>query len=192
MVEVVIIESRSASDIFDGRSEGESLQHVLKLENVRAKLFNVCNRKQLQKALDYAAKDSVTYVHFSGHGSDDGFTLTSYDFGDKDDGFVSWQDFDEMAWPKLKGKCLCFSSCDIGRGVEAVFDFHKSFCNAIVAPTRKITWGEGLVAFSAFYHRALEEDTSTKKDVSVMNRIVGAGTFKFIAANHRNATFAIG
>ena len=108
MVEVVIIESRSASDIFDGRSEGESLQRVLKLEGIRAELFNICNRKQLQKALNYAAKHSVNYVHFSGHGSEEGFTLTSYDFGDEDDGFVSWQDFDDIAWPKLKGKCLCF------------------------------------------------------------------------------------
>lgn len=190
MVNVVIIESLGFDDIYHRRDEGEALQKMLSLAGVSTRLFKVCTKSQLRKALKYAQKESVRYVHFSGHGAEDGFCLTSYD-ADTEAGFITWHDFDEMAWPWLKGKCLCFSSCDIGKGVDGLFEMHKTFCNAVVAPVRKITWSEGLVAFGAFYHRALEAQTSTESDVRVMNGIVGAGTFRLTLAERSHTTYAL-
>ena len=168
--EILIIESRSANDIYDDRYEGETLKEVLKLQGISAKHFEVVNKAYFEKAIKYAANENIKYVHFSGHGCEDGIELT--------DGFITWKEFDQIAWPHLKDTCLCFSSCDVANGVEEIFEYHKSFCNAVIAPTRPITWGEGLVAFSALYHRALSCSTSSSQDVRVLNHIIGKGTFR--------------
>lgn len=183
--EILIIESRSAKDIYEERFEAGTLKQILKLECVSAKHVEVVNRQYLIKAIKYAEKEHVRYVHISAHGDQKGFVLTDGDF-------ISWRDFDEIAWPKLKNTCLCFSSCSVGQGAEELFTYHKSFCNAIVAPTRVINWGEGLVAFSALYHKALSTESSTAQDVKVMNHIVGAGSFRFIESPFKSTTYTIG
>ncbi|HII4333219.1 TPA: hypothetical protein ACY4P8_004670 [Vibrio parahaemolyticus] len=182
--EILIIESRSAEDIYDDRYEGATLKDVLKLQGISAKHFEVVDKGYFEKAIKYASKEHIKYVHFSGHGSPEGIALTN--------DFITWKEFDQMAWPHLKGTCLCFSSCDVAKGVLEVFEYHKSFCNAIIAPTRPITWGEGLVSFSALYHRALSSSTSSTQDVRVLNHIVGAGTFSFLASSYQSTTYVVG
>lgn len=181
---ILIIESRSDLDIYDERCEGNTLKKVLELQGVNAKCIEVVNEGMLIKALKIAQREHIKYIHISAHGSSDGFILT-------DEGFITWKDFDRIAWPILRGKCICFSSCSVGRGAEQLFNFHKSFCNAIVGPTRNITWGEGLVAYSAFYHRAQSHEKSSFQDVRVMNHIVGAGTFRLIDSPYVSSTFTI-
>lgn len=183
--EILIIESRIPKDIFDDRFEAGTLKQILKLQDVHAKHMEVVDREYLVKAIKYAERENIRYVHFSVHGNPDGFALTNGDF-------ITWSEFDEIAWPRLKNTCLCFSSCSVGQGADELFDNHKSFCNAIVAPTRNIGWGEALIAFSALYHRALSTKTSTVQDVKVLNHIVGAGTFRLIESPYRTTTYAIG
>jgi len=181
----LIIESRSPEDIYNEVFEAKTLQEVLNLQGVDSKHIEVVNRDLLAEALSFAEKEHIKYVHISAHGAPNGFCLTDGDF-------ITWREFDEIAWPYLKNTCICFSSCSVGLGAEEIFTFHKSFCNAIVAPTRKILWGEGLVSFSAFYHRALSQETSTSQDVKTLNHIVGPGTFKFIESPYRSTTYSIG
>ncbi|HAT6802184.1 TPA: hypothetical protein JAN03_09170 [Citrobacter freundii] len=181
---ILIIESRSDIDIYDGRKEGITLKEILALHGVHAKNFEIVNRKMLIKALKVAQREHMKYVHISAHGTDKGIILT-------DEEVVTWKDFDQMAWPILRNKCICFSSCSVGRGVAELFKNHKSFCNAIIAPTRDITWGEGLVAYSAFYHRAQFFEKSSCQDVRVMNYIVGAGSFKLIQSPYKASTYTI-
>lgn len=183
--EILIIESRSDQDIYDGRCEGDTLKRVLELQGVNSKSIEVINERMLVKALKMAQRENIKYVHISAHGSGDSFVLT-------DGTVITWRKFDRLAWPMLKGTCICFSSCSVGNGVEELFTFHKSFCNAIVAPTRDISWGEGLVAYSAFYHRAQSLEKSSSQDVRVMNHIVGAGTFKLIESSYMPHTYTVG
>jgi len=183
--EVLIIESRSPSDHFDGIHEGRILKDILHLEGVSAKYFEVIDQNHLKRALEKASNDSIKYVHFSCHGLDNGFQLT-------DGIFLTWEDFDAIAWPALKNKRLVFSSCLVGKGVEKLFDYHKTFCNSVIASNRTITWSEGIVAYSAFYHKATSNKTTTKSDVKVMNAIVGRGTFSLFDSPTRNTTYTIG
>lgn len=183
--EIIIIESRSPKDVYEERFEAGTLKQILKLENINAKHMEVVDRQYFSKAIKYAEKENIRYVHISAHGNPQGFALTDGDF-------ISWREFDEIAWPRLRGKCLCFSSCSVGQGAEELFTYHKSFCNAVIAPTREIGWGEGLVAFSALYHKALSTGTSTSQDVKVMNHIVGAGSFRLIDSPYKSTTYAIG
>ena len=87
--EILIIESRSAKDIYDDRYEGATLKQVLKLQGISAKHLEVVDRTYFEKAIKYAANENIKYVHFSGHGSNEGFELT--------DGFISWKEFDQIA-----------------------------------------------------------------------------------------------
>ena len=185
--EVLIIESSSPEDHFETRQtrrEGSILQQVLALSGVRSKYLEVVNTEYLRTALVQAEKEQSRYVHFSCHGSYEGITLT-------DGALVSWADFDSLGWPALQRKCLVFSSCDVGKSVKRLFSFHKSFCNAIVAPTRNITWAEGVVAYCAFYHRATLH-TETEVDVRVMNHIVGRGSFVVHFSPYSRTTYVIG
>lgn len=182
--EVLIIESRAAHDYFDGRQEGKTLQSILDLAEVRSKYVEVVNRQMLARALAQASSQAIRYVHFSCHGSVDGIALTDGDL-------IDWETLDELAWPKLRGKCLTFSSCDVGRGVDRLFSLHRTFCSAIVAPTRQVLWDEALVAYSVFYFRATRNG-STEQDVRLMNCIVGRGSFVVHRASRANATYIIG
>lgn len=184
-VEVLIIESRSFDDIYSNTHEGRTLQEVLRMQGIGSEYQEVATKDQLGKALKQAKKSSIKYVHISAHGAKGGFELT-------DGNFIDWADFDEIGWPYLKDTCIVFSSCDIAKGVAEVFDFHKTFCSAIVAPAREIYWAEGIVAFSAFYHRAMKHDSSAEQDVKVMNTITQAGTFKFIPSSPRSSTYVLG
>lgn len=179
---ILFIESRSDVDIYDDRNEGNTLKKILALQGVHTKNFEIVNRGMLTKALKVAQRGHMKYVHISAHGTDKGIILT-------DEEFITWRDFDQIAWPILRDKCICFSSCSVGTGVTELFRYHKSFCNAIIAPTRDITWSEGLVAYSAFYHRAQFFEKSSGQDVRVMNHIVGAGTFKLIQSPYRASTY---
>jgi hypothetical protein len=183
--EVLIIESRSDQDIYDGRGEGETFKRILQLQCVNAKSIEAINEKMLIKALKVAQRESIKYIHISAHGYDRGFALT-------DDAIITWRDLDRLAWPILRGKCICFSSCSVGNGAEELFTLHKSFCNAIIAPKRDISWGEGLVAYSALYNRAQLREKSSMQNVKVMNHIVGAGTFRVIESPYVSQTYTIG
>lgn len=182
--EVLIIESRSYTDIYKNTHEGRTLQEILRMQGIQSHYAEVATVDQLTECLKMAEEPTVKYVHISAHGAKDGFQLT-------DNTFITWADFDRIGWPILKDVCIVFSSCDIAKGVKELFEFHKTFCNAIVAPAREIYWEEGLVAYAAFYHRATKNN-STKSDVEVMNRITEPGTFKFIPSPTRSSTFILG
>lgn len=183
--EVIIIESRSASDHFNNIHEGRILQQILELEGVNSKYIEVIDQKHLEKAFRYCRSGDVKYVHFSCHGSEDGFSLT-------DDTHITWELLDKIAWPILKDKCLVFSSCNVGKGIKELFVYHKTFCNAIVAPIREIKWSEGVVAYSAFYHRATSSITTTESDVKMMNTITKSKAFSLFESPTNNTTYTIG
>ncbi len=113
-------------------------------------------------------------VHFSCHGNESSIELTD---GTK----LFWRELGDLGWPHLKQKSLVFSSCLVGRGAEALFHRCKTFCRFVVGPTIEISWAEGLVTYTAFYHRATLSKTSSRRDVKLMNDILlKKGAFAFI------------
>ena len=181
---VLVIESRKTSDKENNYSEQEVLGSVFNLLGIKAQVVEVKTVSEFFRALKKAESEHINYVHFSGHGRKEGI-----DIGNR--GFVTWKELDNKCWPLLKGKCLSFSSCDVAKGIEELYSYHKTFCSAIVAATREVLWTESAVAFSAFFLRATSPETSTEQDVRVMNHICGAGTFKVFRASVANSTYVL-
>lgn len=175
--QVLIIESRSFDDIYNNVHEGRTLQEVLRMQGIFADYYEITTKEQLAEVLEYASQESIKYVHISAHGCDEGFDLT------KESDFINWSDFDKIAWPHIKNKCLVFSSCDVGKGVRAIFNKHKTLCNAVIAPVRKILWSEGIVAYSVFYHQAAKIHSTIDNDLRLLNSITEPGTFKLIKSD---------
>jgi hypothetical protein len=179
---VLIIESRSSQDKKNERSEQDVLGSVFKQLGINAKVQEVDTKKQFFRALKFAESEHIKYVHFSGHGAKDGISIG--------DDCITWEEIDKNCWPSLKNTCLSFSSCDVAKGVEELYS-HKTFCAAIVAATRPVTWPESAVAFSAFFLRATDPEKSTEQDVRVMNHICGPRTFKLFRAPVCNSTHVL-
>lgn len=57
--EILIIESRSDQDIYDGRGEGETLKRILKLQGVNARCIEVINERMLIKAFKIAQRENI-------------------------------------------------------------------------------------------------------------------------------------
>lgn len=179
--QVLIIESRSPADHYESRQEADALIRILQLQGIEAKHFEVLDEKYLKKAIKYAAREHITYVHISAHGDENGFELSN-------EKFIDWKTFDKIAWPHLKNTCLCFSGCSVAKGIHKLFDYHKTFCDVIVAPNRVIDWAEGLIPFAAFYHMATKSNVPPQNDVKVMNKIVGRKTFELFKAKDTSTT----
>lgn len=167
---VAIIESVGPNDLFEKRKEGIGLGSVLNLMHIEYVYYECFGEKHLVKAIREIQKKhrNVDYIHFSMHGSKEGISLMSGDF-------ITWEKFDMLFWNKLKHIVLTFSSCEVGKGIHALFDYHRTFCKAIIAPTRTITWDEGLIAFSNLYFLAKKSNANIKNDLKKINTIIGAG-----------------
>jgi len=175
MAKVLMIESRNANDVFHRKAEAETLSTVLQLGDIKVKYSEVGTLEYLIRAIKRGLTDPVKYVHFSAHGLEEGtgFVLTNGDV-------IKWDLLQQIVQERLKNKYLIFSSCFVANGVKKIFSIDPTFCRAIVAPTRAIYWDEGLIAYSAFYHRALTVTEKTTKSVKIMNSITQPGTFKCI------------
>jgi hypothetical protein len=101
------------------------------------------------------------------HGSDSGLYMM-------DGSEIHWKQFDQLFWGTLKDKVLTFSSCGVGNGIHELFEYHSTFCKAIIAPTKKIDWAQGLIAFSNLYFLALE-NKNIKRDLKLINSICRQG-----------------
>ena len=171
---VMVIESPSPDDYFHGRREGHGHCELLRLSEVPHKYREVTDRAHLRAALAEVELSRAKYVHISCHGASEGIVLTS---GES----LTWDEFHDLVWhdsnEALKRKVLVFSACEVGKGVGVLLKKHSTFCARIVAPTREISWTEGLAAYSAFYFRATRP-TPTTDDVALLNKIVGAKTFR--------------
>ncbi len=191
---VFIIESPSATDILDARTEGEALSSALRLSDIPNQYFRAVNLMMLKECfsrISVAVRKQtrlvpgqqptetifVPYFHFSAHGNDDGLGLTSGEF---------------LSWAHLNNLLIDFaratgymSSKDVGlfsvtlsacKGANARKMFSMSGtqpCTAIVGPTHDVSWSDSLTAFVTFYHQMIQKDRSATDAVPIMNAAAG-------------------
>lgn len=194
---VFIIESPSARDILDERSEGEALCAGLRLAGIHALRYRVYDRDALDEAFRRLALETRTRTHFvpgqqvrttlvvpsfhfSAHGNAEGIALTSGEF-------LTWEelrstllqfarasgtlsDRDDVPFAAIE---VVFSACE-GLSARKMFGFGKPFpCVVVVGPTVPVTWPEALTAFLTFYHLTIAKRMKPDDAVFVMNASAG-------------------
>lgn len=178
---VFVIESPSADDLMDGRTEGRSLCAALQLADVPQAYCLVANKEMLVKSLEVnlrreaARHNKVPMLHFSMHGSSDGVWLTSGEI-------VTWEDLRHLLRNVLVATggtlLVTMSSCFGTAGCRmAMHDDSEPTFWALVGHTDQPTWADAAVAYITFYHLLFKE-RNIRDCVDAMN--VAAGTVGFM------------
>jgi hypothetical protein len=153
---VHIIESPSADDLLDGRTEGRVLREALRLAGINQWYNLAINEQTFLKALEgklveaWGRYKQPPILHLSMHGNSQGVGLT-------DGTRVSWSDLQDMLKPLTNamegGLLICMSCCfsTAGRQMAMHEKQDKPFW-ALVGNAGSPSWSDAAVAYVAFYH----------------------------------------
>ncbi|NEP10906.1 MAG: hypothetical protein F6K14_11960 [Symploca sp. SIO2C1] len=153
---VHIIESPSAHDLLDGRTEGRVLCEILNLAKIpyfyslatTLETFNTALDTRLIEAFEHFQQPPI--LHLSMHGNQEGVELTN-------NTLISWADLQALLAPltnAMQGELLiCMSSCFGGSGCRmAMHEGKDQPFLALVGNNRSVSWEDAAVAYVTFYH----------------------------------------
>jgi len=153
---VHIVESPSADDLLDGRTEGRVLREALRLAGISQWYSLATNRQTFFKALEESLVKAWGYhkqppiLHLSMHGDNEGIGLT-------DRTFLSWEELRHILTPVTNamqgGLLICMSSCFGTAGCRMAM--HEQQDNpfwGLVGNTASPSWADAAVAYVTFYH----------------------------------------
>jgi hypothetical protein len=153
---VHIIESPSANDILDGRTEGSALSEILNLAKIPHSYNLVTNLETFSLALSTRLLEAFNIwklppiLHLSMHGDEQGVGLTN-------DTALSWDNLRELLAPLNNemggGLLICMSSCFGSNGIKMAM--HESTDQpfwALVGNNSSVSWEDAAVAYVTFYH----------------------------------------
>jgi len=179
---VYVIESPSAPDLYHRRTEGDVVMQALTLGGIGCASRCAISREAFTAALQIGLKDEmakfepwVPILHISSHGNTDGIQLSSSEV-------LTWADLTDLLTPinvALNDKLIVAMSCCEGyagtkmamRTDEAPLPFF-----ALVGSSKKPTWSDTAIAFSAFYHRLIK-GAHISEAVQAMNVASGCDHF---------------
>jgi len=154
---VNVVDSPSASDIFENRSEGALLKKAINLNEICCVNRVAINKANFNKALYsgflYGIKkfNKIPLLHISCHGCKNGIILSCGDELKWDELKVTLMGINSL----LKGNLiLCMSSCEGFHACRVAMqpNTNGSPFFAIVGNTKTPRWSDTLVAYTSFYH----------------------------------------
>lgn len=155
---VNIIESPSAPDIFNERSEGSLIKQALELYNIPCIKRTAIDREAFQIALILDIQQNMSLfqnhlpvLHISGHGDAKGFQLSNKEI-------LSWEEIKRLLIPinnALDGALLlCMSSCEgfsaYSMAMAPTDNKYPFF--ALIGNVGEPTWADTAIAYACFYH----------------------------------------
>jgi hypothetical protein len=150
--DVFIIESLDPDDEGNGRFEGISISHVLRLHGKRPEYRYVRTRKQLVEAINEFRLSHYRYLHISAHGDRDGMVTTNLDD-------IANAKLARLLTPALKGKRLFLSACSMVHKKMAAEIIPATGCLSVVGPRRDVGFTEAAVVWPAVYHLLFSSDS---------------------------------
>lgn len=177
---VHIVESPSAQDLLDGRTEGRSLGEALRLAEIAHCYSLASNLATLQVSLGPRLQVAIQQfnappiLHFSAHGNSNGIGLSSGEF-------LYWADLDRLLQPIHQlfgvGLLICLSSCESAAGMRmAMTDGPERPFWALVSHMGKPSWSDCAVGYIAFYNRFFK-DHGVEASVEAMKSATGDQNF---------------
>ena len=153
---VHIIESPSADDLLDGRTEGRALSEILNLAKIPYCYNLVTTSESFDTALNTRLGEAVNrfqqppILHLSMHGDQDGVELT-------DTTSISWTNLQarlaNLTNTMQGGLLICMSSCFGSSGYRmAMYEGEDKPFLALVGNESSVSWEDAAVAYVTFYH----------------------------------------
>lgn len=153
---VYVIESPSADDLLDGRTEGDALVRSLDLAQIPRWYSLVTDKNTLFRALGnrliaaWNCHKVPPILHLSMHGNTDGVGLTCGDF-------LNWGELRQLLLPLIRdlngGLLICMSTCFGSLGCRmAMYADNEPHFWALVGNTGSPNWPDAAVAYITFYH----------------------------------------
>ncbi len=183
-ISVVIIESPSATDLLDARTEGKMLQEGLRLANIYCSYSLTVNARTFWQALEQRVKHEIQVrsacpiLHISAHGDKDGIALT-------DKAYIKWAELAEYLRPLNQalhaakvGLFVGMSSCSGWAGCKMAMNSKEPPFDGLVGPRGGTTWAEAAIAFITFYHHVINCGSIGGDAVTAMNTACGKPHFK--------------
>lgn len=140
-----IIESLNPDDEGNGRFEGSSISHVLRLHGKNPKYRYVRTRKQFIKALKEFDKSRYRYLHISAHADEDGMCTTNQDE-------IHYTDLAKLLKPCMAGRRLFLSACAMVHEKMAKAIIPETQCVSIIGPKEVVSFCDAAVLWPAIYH----------------------------------------
>lgn len=179
---VFVIESPSAADLYNRRSEGNIIRQAVELNGITCvvktaislQAFDACLKIGLAEAMA-SLPGFIPILHISAHGSDEGIQLS-------DRTIILWHELRDHFRPvneSFKNSLIvCMSSCKGYSGVRMTMhpkDQHLPFF-ALVGCSDEPTWAETAVAYATLYHQ-LHRGEHISVAVEAMRVASGRATF---------------
>ena len=143
--DVFIIESLDPDDEGNGRFEGGSISHILRLHGKDPKYRYVRTRKQFKQALKAFANSQYRYLHISAHADEEGMCTTNLDE-------IHYSELAELLNPCMAEKRLFLSACAMVHEKMASAIIPSTNCVSIVGPRETVRFSEAAVIWPAIYH----------------------------------------
>lgn len=145
IADVFIIESLDPDDEGNGRFEGSSISHVLRLHGKNPRYRYVRTRDQFGQAIDEFASSNYRYLHLSAHAESEGMCTTNQEE-------IDYDELADILKPCLKHKRLFLSACSMVHDDMAKEIIPKTDCYSVVGPKEDIEFSVAAVFWPAVYH----------------------------------------
>lgn len=202
-VRVFALESPSALDLFENRTECHTLQTVCKLLYHEFASSIVKSKAEFKTALDHVTSINPIQIaegerrrplclHIAAHGNSSGLALGADN--------LSWEDLAECLWGFFRKmehyegqKILVLSACGASEQKVTNYFQRKAKASATTKPPLyvitavgdeegEVAWSDSVVAWSLFYHQIGKAVLYSKTDIQLILdkiQIVGAGQLKY-------------
>lgn len=145
IADVFIIESLHPDDEGNGRFEGSSICHVLRLHGKNPKYQYVRSKKEFKEAVAAFKKSKYRYLHISAHADKKGMCTTNQDE-------INNAELADILAPAMADKRLFLSACSMVHTAMARKIILGTNCVSVVGPRKDIFFTEAAVFWPAIYH----------------------------------------
>jgi hypothetical protein len=154
--DLFIIESLSPDDEGNGRFEGSSISHILRLHGKTPQYRYVRTRRGFEKAVKDFGNSKYRYLHISAHANTDGMCTTNQDD-------IDYNVLANLLKPHFKGKRLFLSACSMVHEEMAKEIIPKTRCYSVIGPKEDIDFSTAAVFWPSIYHLMFTHNVAAMK-----------------------------